>query len=71
MDLALLDVNLSGEAGYPVASALEARNVPFVFMSGYGELDERWRGRPQVRKPFEPGELMREMQRAMALSARQ
>jgi DNA-binding response OmpR family regulator len=37
LDLALLDVNLSGERVYPVAAALELRHVPFLFLSGYGE----------------------------------
>nr|WP_294545970.1 response regulator [uncultured Rhodopila sp.] len=37
LDLALLDVNLSGERVYPVAEALAERHVPFLFLSGYGE----------------------------------
>lgn len=36
-DLALLDVNLSGERVYPVAEALAERRIPFLFLSGYGE----------------------------------
>nr|WP_294517782.1 response regulator [uncultured Rhodopila sp.] len=37
LDLALLDVNLSGERVYPVAEALAERHIPFLFLSGYGE----------------------------------
>jgi len=33
---AFLDVNLGGESIYPVADLLAARDVPFVFVSGYG-----------------------------------
>jgi two-component sensor histidine kinase/CheY-like chemotaxis protein len=36
LDAAILDINLGGEMVYPVAMALKARNVPFVFMTGYG-----------------------------------
>ena len=37
IDLALLDVNVAGEKVYPVAEALEARGVPFLFVTGYGD----------------------------------
>ncbi len=33
---ALLDVNLAGEASYPIAAMLQARGVPFAFVTGYG-----------------------------------
>ncbi|WP_428485505.1 response regulator [Rhodopila sp.] len=36
-DLAILDVNLAGEKVYPVAEALTARHIPFLFLSGYGD----------------------------------
>jgi CheY-like chemotaxis protein len=36
-DLATLDINLDGEMVYPVAEALAARHIPFLFVSGYGE----------------------------------
>lgn len=35
IDAAILDVNLAGEAVFPVADALRARHVPFAFASGY------------------------------------
>ncbi len=37
LDLAVLDVNLDGEKVYPVAMLLAERNIPFLFVSGYGE----------------------------------
>ena len=37
LDLAVLDVNLAGERVYPVAEALAERQIPFLFLSGYGE----------------------------------
>jgi CheY-like chemotaxis protein len=36
-DLALLDVNLDGEKVYPVAELLTQLQIPFVFLSGYGD----------------------------------
>jgi CheY-like chemotaxis protein len=36
VDVAVLDVNLGGQMVFPVAEALLARRVPFVFSTGYG-----------------------------------
>jgi len=54
-DLAILDVNLNGEPISPVADALVARGVPFVFATGYGEqgLPTPYRDRPTLKKPFQ------------------
>ncbi len=54
LDAALLDVNVAGKPVFPVAEALSARGVPFVFSTGYGEggLPDEWRGRPVLQKPF-------------------
>jgi hypothetical protein len=48
-----LDVNLGGKRVYAVAELLESKGVPFVFCSGYEQLDdhERYRAWPRVRKP--------------------
>jgi CheY-like chemotaxis protein len=35
LDGAVLDINLGGQMVYAVADALRARNVPFVFTTGY------------------------------------
>ncbi len=54
LDAALLDVNVAGHEVFPVAAALKARGVPFVFSTGYGEggLPEEWRGQATIQKPF-------------------
>lgn len=54
LDGALLDVNVAGREVFPVAAALKARGVPFVFSTGYGEggLPEEWRGQATIQKPF-------------------
>jgi DNA-binding response OmpR family regulator len=54
-DFVLLDVNLGGQAAYPVADALVARKVPFLFMTGYDQssLPERFAAMHRVEKPIE------------------
>lgn len=54
LDVAVLDVNLAGKVSYPVAEALQARGVPFVFSTGYGAggLPDAMRGAPVLSKPF-------------------
>jgi CheY-like chemotaxis protein len=53
-DLAILDVDLNGDAVYPVADVLTQRGVPFVFSTGYGGrgLPAAYRDRPTLHKPF-------------------
>lgn len=70
-DLAVLDVNLAGQPVFPVAEALDAAHIPFVFASGYGKagLPEAWAGRPVAAKPFRLEDL--EAVLNAALTARQ
>lgn len=58
-DVAILDLNLSGQRVDPVAAILAEREVPFIFASGYGEdgLSPEWRGRPVLPKPFRLDQL--------------
>ena len=66
-DIALLDINLSGEMVYPFADELSQRGIPFVFLSGYGAASgpERFRDRPRVAKPYELTELVKEVCRSL------
>ncbi len=59
IDAAVLDVNLNGDFSYPIADALVARGVPFVFSTGYdrGRLREGYRGFPHLQKPFLESDL--------------
>jgi DNA-binding response OmpR family regulator len=58
LDAAVLDINLGGEMVFPVAEALKARRVPFLFLTGYtaptGAADF---GAPILNKPFNGEEL--------------
>ncbi len=59
VDAAVLDVNLSGQMSYPIADALAARGVPFVFSTGYDKdtLLDRYRTFPVLQKPIQRSEL--------------
>jgi DNA-binding response OmpR family regulator len=54
LDAALLDINLAGQAVYPVADILAGRNVPFAFVTGHDPaiIPPEHRHRPIVTKPY-------------------
>jgi CheY-like chemotaxis protein len=58
-DGAILDMNLNGEAVYPLADILASRSIPFVFLTGYGQqsVDRRFAEYPILQKPVEPETL--------------
>ena len=55
LDAAVLDANLNGVSVLPVAEALAARGVPFVFATGYGDskMAPQGFGAPVIRKPYD------------------
>ena len=59
LDAAVLDLNLNGQKSYPVADALVARGVPFLFATGYRResVMNGYRSFPQLEKPFKLSEL--------------
>lgn len=67
IDVAVLDVNLNGEMSYPVADALAARGVPFVFVTGYDKdrMLEGYRNCPVLQKPFHRAELSTTLERLL------
>ena len=69
LDAALLDVNVAGRQVFPVAEALKARGVPFVFSTGYGEsgLPDAWRGHATVQKPFTEAAIREALMKAMGV----
>lgn len=60
-DVAILDVNLNGQPITPVVEVLNARGVPFVFVSGYARrgIPEQHSNIPLLQKPFQPDGLAR------------
>lgn len=65
IDGALLDVNLGGEQSFGVADALAARNVPFLFVTGYGEagVRDQYPNAATLQKPFVAADLERALER--------
>jgi CheY-like chemotaxis protein len=58
-DVALLDMTLNGDDSHPVAEALSARGVPFVYSTGNTgqNLRDGYSDRPVLKKPFKDEEL--------------
>jgi CheY-like chemotaxis protein len=67
IDGAVLDVNLGSEKVYPVAEALKAKGVPFIFSTGYSRdgLEMAFAGVPIIAKPYERRELERQLLAAL------
>jgi CheY-like chemotaxis protein len=61
IDLAVLDINLQGEAVYPVAHALKQRGIPFMFATGYekSSIPREYEHVPHWEKPFDYDALAR------------
>jgi DNA-binding response OmpR family regulator len=60
VDSVLLDVNLHGQASYPIADALIALGIRFVFTTGYdaNAVSAPYRGYPRCNKPFQDQALL-------------
>jgi CheY-like chemotaxis protein len=63
IDAAIVDLNLGGAMAYPVADALVARSIPFVFTSGY-ETDVLRTRYPAIRNCQKPY-LFPDMEKAL------
>jgi CheY-like chemotaxis protein len=68
VDAALLDVNIGGEYVYELASELDKRGVPIIFVTGYhaGAIDERFAQAPVLTKPVERDDLAAALTRVLA-----
>lgn len=66
-DLAILDVNLSGELSYRVADVLLAKGIPFIFCTAYADVAfGRYTHVPVLQKPFDKKALSRAIDAALA-----
>jgi CheY-like chemotaxis protein len=68
IDVALLDILLSGGKSGAVAHALRRRGVPFVVATGYGQeaIPEEMRDAPILHKPFSRKDLVDRLRRSLA-----
>ncbi|MCX7282992.1 MAG: response regulator [Novosphingobium sp.] len=58
IDAAVLDWNLAGEPGIPLAAERTERGVPFVIATGYGSVDAPFDDRPILGKPYISSQLL-------------
>jgi DNA-binding response OmpR family regulator len=69
LDFAVLDFELGVETSEPVAKAATDRNLPFLYLSGYGEHDERfarWPGAIVLVKPISAVTIARRIRTALS-----
>ena len=61
LDGAVLDIKLRDGVVYPVAEALRARGLPFVFTTGYNvhAIPDRYKDVARYEKPFDPTQVVR------------
>jgi CheY-like chemotaxis protein len=59
VEAAVLDLNLDGQDTYAIADALQQKNIPFIFATGYGSAGVRaeFVTRPILQKPFQAKDL--------------
>jgi CheY-like chemotaxis protein len=72
IDAALLDITIGSAKSWPIADDLVRRNIPFMFLTGYGQLDEQQRRYPQatsLSKPYTREEI-RDALLALGLASR-
>jgi CRP-like cAMP-binding protein len=60
LDGAVLDIDLAGRRSFPICSALQARGIPFLFLSSYSPgtiVPSEFRAAPHIGKPIDPRQL--------------
>jgi CheY-like chemotaxis protein len=61
VDAALLDANLGKTSSAPIAEELAARKLPFIVVTGYGNLEltagAALQSAPRITKPFNPADF--------------
>lgn len=66
IDAAMLDMNMNGNSSVPVADALAARGVPFIFSTGNSvDMRDGYRN-PVLKKPFKYEDLVEMLTRLLS-----
>ncbi len=73
LDGVTLDLKLKGETILPVADILAARNIPFIFLTGYGAADvpARHANVTRVEKPVAPSMVCPALEAAMSTARKE
>ena len=68
-DIAIIDLNVSGEKSFPVADVLDDAGVPFAIVSGHSRdiVPARHAERPFLGKPYDPGMLVRTLRQMVEI----
>jgi light-regulated signal transduction histidine kinase (bacteriophytochrome)/ActR/RegA family two-component response regulator len=72
LDVAMLDVNLGSETSFSLVGPLNRKNIPFIFVTGYGEaldLPEGAEAAEAIKKPFADHQMLSALSRANARKA--
>ncbi|WP_376091673.1 response regulator [Roseomonas sp. CCTCC AB2023176] len=71
IDAGVLDIDLRGEAVYPVADILTERGVPYIFATGYDKtvIPRPYQSVPRWEKPFDSNALARALPHVVAAYA--
>ena len=67
-EVAVLDVNLGHETSLPFADELQARGVPYLFATGYGDqlrLSEEQAQVPVIQKPYTASSMAAAVERLL------
>ena len=71
VDAALLDANLGTTSSAPIADELAARRLPFIVVTGYGNLEltagEALQTAPRITKPFNPADFAAMLAKTLAV----
>jgi len=66
IDIAVVDINISGQVATAVADKLIDRKILFSFVSGYEKMrGARYASTPLLRKPFEPEDIRDAIERVL------
>jgi CheY-like chemotaxis protein len=70
IDAAVIDINLRSEMVFPLARTLRARNIPFVFTTGYdsSSIEPEFQDVVLWEKPLDAAAVSRELARLIANS---
>lgn len=70
LDCAVLDVNLGGEDVFAICNALARRNIPFLFVTGFGsgQIPPEFRHVPRLDKPLDRAALFDALRELMPAS---